>query len=923
MTETHILPQLDIPRPEHPRPDFERETWLNLNGKWRFTFDPQNMGEQKRWHHRPHPDTRKRDAPPLLDDPFTGEIVVPFPWESPLSGIGNTDYRGAGWYQCSLTMPAEWAGSPWLCFGAVDWCARVWVNGRFIGEHFGGYTPFAIDLSGHAAPSVPVTLTVRVWDNCDADTLLGKQTYDWYTPSSGIWQTVWLEDRPYKYIENFQVTTNITDGTATFAVDVSGVPNVPYTVRVSSPDSAFETAVVEASEPASVTLKVTVANPELWTPEHPKLYDALVTLTSENETDTISTYFGLRNVGRAAINGNSYEYFLLNDMPIYLRGALDQAFTPQGLHTYPTDDAIRADIQLAKDLGLNMLRCHIKLNEPRYYYWADKLGMTIWYDIPCASIYTGTARKNWQEAFEGAVKRDFNHPSIIAWILFNETWGLEEHQNPESWRWVRDMYTLARGLDPTRLSEDNSACNYDHVKTDINTWHFYIADYERAKHHIETVVNSTYEGSTFNYVSSRQRVLATANEAAQEFKQGREPLLNSEYAGLGASGGDRDVSHTFQFLTTLQRRHAIICGYVYTELTDIEWEHNGFVNYDRTAKEFGYGSFVEGMTVADINGADFVGFDCAPIQTVTPGETVSCVPFVSHWDRERDLAGAQLAWQLDFVNRYGEKQSGVQSGHIAINPRRFDVHFTEAITVAMPQEVGVGTLALKLVTASGETVVRNFINFDVFDVRHELPEHEQNGNRHYLRFEPGDYVASSWAQPALGPRHGKFGSGGSGWVDYEVSLPDGLQAADVTNIKLIFEAGSRTAGRRLGWKRPWSHGSNNYPQTHADNKVASDLTVSVGGVALPTVSLPDDPADCRGTLTLQNGGDSFEFASYGFLTEVSADGDTARQAVAGAKAGVLTVRFEIPVTGKTNGLNLYGGRLGAYAVPPTLIISTE
>src|SRR5581483_1903018 len=240
--------EAEIPRPEHPRPDFQRDTWINLNGRWRFTFDPENTGEQLRWYRIPHPLASGRPghqagSSDIVEDPFTMEIVVPFPWESRLSGIGATKYKGAAWYQRSIVVPAEWAEAevpagprgahglpsvedtatsqtaigagvrwrlrPYLCFGAVDWHARVWVNGRFAGEHTGGYTPFALDISRFVRPGVPATLTVRAYDACDADTPLGKQTVRWYTHSGGIWQTVWLEGRPAAYLARLQSTPHL------------------------------------------------------------------------------------------------------------------------------------------------------------------------------------------------------------------------------------------------------------------------------------------------------------------------------------------------------------------------------------------------------------------------------------------------------------------------------------------------------------------------------------------------------------------------------------------------------------------------------------------------------------------------------------------------------------------------------------------
>jgi hypothetical protein len=285
-------------------------------------------------------------------------------------------------------------------------------------------------------------------------------------------------------------------------------------------------------------------------------------------------------------------------------------------------------VQLAKDLGLNMLRCHIKINEPRYYYWADKLGVLVMYDIPSASAYTPTARRNWEQTFRDAIARDYSHPSIFSWILFNETWGLEEHQTSASWNWVAEMFDLCKSLDQTRLVEDNSACLYDHVKTDINTWHHYITDYDRARRFVERIEAQVYEGSPFNYVGRFQHVAE-----AGEFKQGTEPFLNSEYAGLGASGGDKDISYSFKFLTSDLRRHDKVCGYVYTGTCRHRVGAQRLRQLRPDQKEFGYEAFVPGMTIADLNGADFVGLDCAPCQTLAPGATFAAPVFISHWDR--------------------------------------------------------------------------------------------------------------------------------------------------------------------------------------------------------------------------------------------------------------------------------------------------
>ena len=948
-----------LPRPEHPRPDFMRQPWVNLNGTWRFTFDPRNVGEQKRWHRVTHPDLQTH-AGILNSDPFGDQIVVPFPWQSPLSGIGETEYKGAAWYQRVLTVPAGWSEEdarsgprdaqglpgieesassstapganvawrvkPTLCFGAVDWTAKIWINGRFVGEHVGGYTPFELDISRYVRPGKPATLTVRVYDACDADTLLGKQTEEWYTPSGGIWQTVWLEGRAPAHIRHIHVTPDLDAGRAAFALTLSADENAgPHRLEIVSSDNAFPTVTDTLSLSHSTTqhtLDVVVSNPRAWSPEHPHLYDCVVRLTPIQEgeksdavfSDEVTTYFGLRSVARGQWKNKPYEYVLFNGEPVYLRGALDQAFHPDGLHTYPSDEAIRADVQAAKDLGLNMLRCHIKINEPRYYYWADKLGVLMMYDIPSASLYTPTARAHWEAGFRAAFVRDASHPCIFAWILFNETWGLEEHQTPASWAWVGEMFDLARSLDSTRLIEDNSACLYDHVKTDINTWHFYIGNYDRARRHVERIVAQTYEGSPFNYVGH----LYSHVEDAAGHKQGIEPLLNSEYAGLGAEGGDKDVSYTFKFLTTELRRHAKICGYVYTELTDIEWEHNGFLNYDRTTKEFGYEAFLPGMTIADVNGADFVGVDAPPCQTLAPGAVWGADVFISHWDK-RPLQTAFLCWRVTGVDQNGDTQVLAEDRR-GVQPEQYDVAGAGRIEARCPDVNSLLTVAFWLEDERGNIRARNYVNVDVYDGQ-PLKAAERTSRGYALRFTPGDFADTSRPNPLTGADGNKFVCGGVGWVEYAVPVPPDLNAGSLTGLRLTFEAGARSAHNRMGWKRTWRDAGASYPQTET-RKRGSEAKVSVNGISLGTVSLPDDPADARGVLSAHLY-ENFEFASYGFLNTLQADASTAQRILASAVNGELRVRFESPRSGATHGLNLYGARMGAYPVAPTLFLDLE
>ncbi|HEX2186686.1 MAG TPA: glycoside hydrolase family 2 TIM barrel-domain containing protein, partial [Chloroflexota bacterium] len=589
------------------------------------------------------------------------------------------------------------------------------------------------------------------------------------------------------------------------------------------------------------------------------------------------------------------------------------------------DEAIRADVEAAKRLGLNMLRCHIKVNEPRYYYWADRLGLLVMYDLPSPGVYTPTARANWELILRAAMERDYSHPCIFAWILFNETWGLEEHQTPASWRWVAEMFNLAKELDSTRLIEDNSACLYDHVVTDLNTWHFYIADYDRARRHVERVVAQTYEGSGFNYVGKLYHYV----QEASSYVQGVQPLLNSEYAGLSARHGDRDISYTFKFLTTELRRHDKICGYVYTELTDVEWEHNGLLNYDRSPKEFGYDHFVPGMSVADLNGADFVGLDCPPCQTLPPGATFLAPAFISHWDRN-PLGDAVLRWQITAVDRFGE-QFAIGEGQRPVQPGRYGVSDAGEIETRLPAEPCLVTVALWLQDGTGAVRARNYVNVDVHAAP-EVPalpqaqavEVEQTARGYALRFRPGDFADSSWVTPVIGRHGAKFGATGAGWVEYRLPLPSGLDPRRASGLRLRFEAAARTARNRIGWKDPLHVLSTDYPQTEA-LKLSTDVAVSINGVSLGPVRLADDPADARGVLSIHLH-EPFEFASFGFLTTVRADAATARrilEAGSSGQGGEVTVRFEVPRTATRGGLNLYGARMGAYPMDPTLFVDVE
>ncbi len=323
-----------IPRPEHPRPYFQRTEWQSLNGPWRFAFDPDLIGEQMRWYLPDSGQIANLYGPPRSGGGKNLEITVPFPWESKLSGVERTDYKGAAWYEREVDVPSEWAGKRvYLNFEAVDWQARVWVNGIFAGENDNGYLPFSIDLSRFVEPGKTALVVVRAYDVADASTMVGKQVPRWYTYSSGIWGSVWLEARAANHIDKVRVTPDVAGAQAKMKLDLNVAQAGAFTLSLAAKDDAFPavslTLTLEAGE-QQVDVIVPVPAPQLWSPETPFLYDFVAELKTENgDVDQVESYFGMRTVGRAKWDGKAYEYILLNGEPVYPARRIGPGFSPR------------------------------------------------------------------------------------------------------------------------------------------------------------------------------------------------------------------------------------------------------------------------------------------------------------------------------------------------------------------------------------------------------------------------------------------------------------------------------------------------------------------------------------------------------------------------------------------------------------------
>src|SRR5919108_4985538 len=350
-----------IPLPEHPRPDFQRDLWQNLNGPWQFQFDEQDSGEARGWFRGLLPQSR--------------QILVPFPWGSPLSGV--PDSAVIAWYSRSITVPTAWAGRRvFLVIGAADWRTTAWLDGQELGTHDGGYIPFEFELSNHAKPGQAQRLVLRVDDAPRAFKLEGKQGYG---NARGIWQTPYLEARGHTPFASLHFTPDVDRGRVVVAVRLldKAPRDLTLTVRFRNAElPAVSWRVPKGSD--RVTFDVPIPRAHLWSLDDPFLYEVDAAVGD----DRVQSYFGMRKVSVVDLPGTDYRYVALNGRPVYLQLTLDQAFHPGGFYTYPSDSFVRAEILRAKGIGLTGLREHVKVESPRKLYWADKLGVLIMADVP-------------------------------------------------------------------------------------------------------------------------------------------------------------------------------------------------------------------------------------------------------------------------------------------------------------------------------------------------------------------------------------------------------------------------------------------------------------------------------------------------------------------------------------------------------------
>ncbi|KAA3611489.1 MAG: beta-galactosidase [Planctomycetota bacterium] len=528
---------------EYPRPQLRRREWRSLNGLWDFQWQALGNSPPKEFNHR---------------------ILVPFPVESALSGLGKQ--LGSDqelWYRSRFVVPENWrAGKLLLHFQAADWRTRVWLNGHKLGEHFGGFDPFSFEIQDHLTSGEEQLLTVAIWDPTDSGTQArGKQVSEpkgiWYTPSSGIWASVWLEPVPEVYVRKLQVQPNLDRS----AVRVKAIAETGK-VRVAVLDKGRPVAIAEGS--ANDTLELALPNPKPWSPSSPFLYDLKVVLEANGGwVDRVESYFGLRKIS-VEQDSNGVARIFLNNEFLFQYGLLDQGFWPDGLYAAPSDEALRFDLEKTKELGFNMVRKHVKVEPQRWYYWCDRLGLLVWQDMPSGDASVPRGKKEIDRSPESAAQFHLelqrivealrNHPSVVVWIPFNEGWGQFQ---------TADTVAKLKALDPSRLVIGASG------------WHdFPVGD----AHDIHAYPGPASPPAE----ASRAAVLG-------EFGGLGLPVKNHTWLQEGNWGyrsfTDRD-SLQAAYLQKVEQLTWLIAepglsAAVYTQTTDVEVEVNGLLTYDR------------------------------------------------------------------------------------------------------------------------------------------------------------------------------------------------------------------------------------------------------------------------------------------------------------------------------------------------------
>jgi beta-galactosidase/beta-glucuronidase len=556
------------PRPEYPQPQFEREQWLNLNGTWEFELNDSPTAPQR----------------------FSRTIIVPFCPESKNSGVADPGFHPSLWYRRGFSVPPAWNGKRVLLhFGAVNYRANVWVNGAMQGGHEGGHVPFVFDITDALKPGTNTLSVHAEFPPTDRYIPRGKQYWEpksksiFYTRTTGIWQTVWLEPVAEAYLESARITSDM-DGLSMIDARIrGGKPDLQLRTTLSLGKQVVAINTVPAST-ARLSTALSITDPKRWSPTTPTLYNvAFELLDNTRVLDRVKSYTGFRSI--ATERGR----VLLNGRPIFLKMILDQGYWPESNLTPPSDDAIQFDIRTTQEMGFNGARKHQKLEDPRYLYWADKLGLLVSSEMANAYLFDSQAVERFTREWMEAIERDYNHPSIIIWVPINESWGVPNLRDPRQQNYVKQLYALTHAFDNTRPVVDNDGWEHTDM-TDLFAIHDYTATGAALAEKYKDL------GQPGAGVPDNGRAAL-----APGYRYNGTPVLLSEFGGIafippghevpaeswGYSGVEKTAQAALERLEGLYVGIAKVPGFAglcYTQLTDVEQEVNGLLTYDRKPK---------------------------------------------------------------------------------------------------------------------------------------------------------------------------------------------------------------------------------------------------------------------------------------------------------------------------------------------------
>jgi len=572
--------------PLHPQPQMARARWLDLCGPWSFAYDDTDVGLDEQWQAR--------------DDVYTRTIQVPFPPESPASGIGDTSFHPVVWYRRTFDRAREDSGKRLILHcGAIDYAAMVWVNGQLLASHQGGNTPFRVDITRALRTDGPQVLVIRAEDNpWDLAQPRGKQDWReqphsiWYHRTTGIWQPIWLEPVATTHITDLRWTPDLDRAVLSLRVTLQRATLEPVRVRMQlslhGVSIVDDIALVQGSELTRDLVldlgSLTMSQGEiLWSPGHPNLIEAVISVMVNDEAiDEVQSYAGLRSV---SVSGGR---FLLNGTPYYLRMALAQGYWPQTHLAAPSNEALRREVELAKELGFNGLRIHQKVEDPRFLYWCDRLGMVVWGEMANAYVFSPDALQRLTREWLEVVDRDTSHPCIVAWVPLNESWGVPNLlRDLEQQHFVQSIYHLTKALDDSRPTIANDGWEY--LTGDIFGIHDYTfqGDTIRERYGTTEAINRT-----LREVQPQYRFVTLSNRQSEGI-----PVMLTEFGGISFHPQTDDTWYGYG--TVVDRKSygdkyrelveavldcRTISGFCYTQLTDTLQETNGLLTENREFK---------------------------------------------------------------------------------------------------------------------------------------------------------------------------------------------------------------------------------------------------------------------------------------------------------------------------------------------------